>query len=133
VIAKLAPGAAAPAALARSCEAAGASALTISNTLPAMAYEPGTSRQALGGIAGGMSGPALRPVSLLMVYRASRAVRIPVIGAGGIGDGSSAHEYLLAGARAVQVGTANILEPGAARRINQELTDILRKRGRNGE
>ena len=133
VIAKLAPGAEAPAALARSCEAAGASALTISNTLPAMAYEPGTGRQALGGLAGGMSGPALRPVSLLMVYRASRAVRIPVIGAGGISGGSSAREYLTAGASAVQVGTANLLEPGAARRIDLELREILKEDGRRGE
>ena len=68
-----------------------------------------------------------------MVYRASRAVRIPVIGAGGISGGSSAREYLTAGARAVQVGTANLLEPGAARRIDLELREILKEDGRQGE
>jgi dihydroorotate dehydrogenase (NAD+) catalytic subunit len=87
---------------------AGADAITICNTIPAMSIDPETRRPVLGAVMGGLSGPALRPVSLALVYKASQATEVPIIGAGGIFNASHALEFILAGATAVQVGTANL-------------------------
>jgi dihydroorotate dehydrogenase (NAD+) catalytic subunit len=92
----------------------GADALTLINTYPAMAIDVRTRRPALGWGAGGLSGPALKPIAVRLVYLVSRAVRVPIIGCGGITTGEDAVEFMLAGASAVQVGTATFRNPRAA-------------------
>lgn len=114
--------------IARAAEAAGADALTISNTMPALHINVDTSRPALAAGYGGLSGPALRPIAIALVHRAARAVDIPIIGVGGIMNGRHAAEYLMAGATAVQVGTANLADPNAAFRILTELESFLKSR-----
>jgi dihydroorotate dehydrogenase (NAD+) catalytic subunit len=115
---KLSPNASDIAAVARAAEAAGADALVVANTILGMAIDVTTFRPRLGNITGGLSGPAIRPIVLRQVWQCARAVRIPVIGCGGIARAEDAVEYLLAGARAVQVGTATFLRPTA-------MTDII--------
>lgn len=111
--AKLTPNVTDIAEIARAAEAAGADALVVANTLLGMAIDTETRRPKLGNVMGGLSGPAIRPVVLRMVFQCARAVRIPVIGCGGIMSAADAVEYLLAGASAVQVGTASFLDPAA--------------------
>ncbi|MFQ5818238.1 MAG: dihydroorotate dehydrogenase [Terriglobia bacterium] len=121
LIVKLSPNVGDIAAFARIAEAAGADALTLINTLLGMAIDVQSRRSKLGHVTGGLSGPAIKPVALRMVWQAARAVSIPVIGVGGISSGTDALEFLVAGARAVQVGTANFVEPAASVRIVAEL------------
>ena len=102
VIAKLAPNVPNFTEVVEAAVAAGADALTISNTLPAMAIDVESRRPVLGGITGGLSGPGLRPVSLALVYQAAQVVDVPIIGVGGIFGAKHALEYILAGATAVQ-------------------------------
>jgi dihydroorotate dehydrogenase (NAD+) catalytic subunit len=83
----------------------------------------------LGAGFGGLSGPAIKPIALRMVYEAVQAVKIPVIGLGGIASGADAAEFLIAGAQAVQVGTASFIDPRAPQRIARELNDVLRMNG----
>ena len=104
-------------AIARAAEAAGADALTVANTYPAMAIDPLTARSRLGRISGGLSGPAIKPITLRQVYQVCRAVQIPVIGLGGIELPGDALEYMIAGATAVQVGTASFGDPKACERL----------------
>ena len=111
--AKLTPNVADIAEIARAAEDAGADALVVANTLLGMAIDPETRKPKLGNVMGGLSGPAIRPVVVRMVFQCARAVRIPVIGCGGIVTAEDAVEYLLAGAVAVQVGTASFLDPAA--------------------
>jgi dihydroorotate dehydrogenase (NAD+) catalytic subunit len=111
--AKLTPNVADIAEIACAAQDAGADALVVANTLLGMAIDPETRRPKLGNVMGGLSGPAIRPVILRMVFQCARAVRIPVIGCGGIMSAEHAVEYLLAGAAAVQVGTASFLDPSA--------------------
>jgi dihydroorotate dehydrogenase (NAD+) catalytic subunit len=99
--------------VARAVESAGAHAVSLINTLTGMAVDIDKCTPRLANISGGLSGPAIRPVALHMVYQAVRAVRIPVIGIGGITDYRDALEFLIAGAHAVQVGTANFVNPTA--------------------
>jgi dihydroorotate dehydrogenase (NAD+) catalytic subunit len=117
---KLAPNADVRA-VARAVEAAGADALTVANTYPAMSLDARTGRSRLGRLTGGVSGPAIKPLTLRLVYEVSRAVRIPIIGSGGIQTGDDATEYIKAGATAIQVGTAHFSDPGASRRVVEEL------------
>lgn len=128
LIVKLSPNVTDIVEIAQAAEAAGADALTIANTYLAMAIDPLTFRPQVGTITGGLSGPAIRPITLRMVYQSARAVRIPVFGLGGVCSGDTAAEYLLAGASAVQVGTANFKDPKASIRIIDELCDLLRER-----
>jgi dihydroorotate dehydrogenase (NAD+) catalytic subunit len=99
--------------IAKAAEEAGADGLTVANTYPAMAIDVNEGRSRLGSPTGGLSGPAIRPITLRLVWEASKVVRIPIIGLGGIETVDDVLEYLAAGATAVQVGTASFVRPGA--------------------
>ena len=99
--------------MAKAAEDAGADAITLINTLRGMAVDPRSRRPLLANVTGGLSGPAIRPVALRMVWEACKAVKIPVIGIGGIQSAEDAMEFILVGAAAVQVGTANLRNPNA--------------------
>jgi len=107
----------------------GSDAITLINTIPAMAIDTRTWQPKLANITGGLSGPAIRPVAVRMVWEASRAVKIPVIGVGGIMNVDDALEFMLAGATAVQVGTGNFLRPTATVEIISGLWTYLDKKG----
>ncbi len=115
--------------LARVAEDSGADTLCVANTYLGMAVDLGTRRPVLSNVTGGLSGPAIKPLSLRAVYQVARAVRIPVIGVGGISNGKDALEYLLVGARAVQLGTANLYDPGAGIKVVREITKFLAAEG----
>jgi len=108
-------------AVARAAEGAGANALTVANTYPAMSLDARTGRSRLGRISGGLSGPAIKPLTLRAVYEVSRTVSLPIIGLGGIQSGEDAAEYIRAGATAIQVGTAHFSDPTASKRVVDEL------------
>ena len=114
--------------VARAAEAAGADALVVANTVLAMAIDLDTFKPCLGNVMGGMSGPAIKPIVLRQVYQCARAVRIPVIGCGGISSTEDAVEYMLAGATAVQVGTATFLQPAAMTTIIDGLARFCERR-----
>jgi dihydroorotate dehydrogenase (NAD+) catalytic subunit len=114
---------------ARACEEAGADAISAVNTLVGMAINVETRRPRLNYVTGGLSGPAIKPVALRMVWEASQAVKIPVIGIGGIASTEDALEFLIAGARAVQVGTANFYHPDASQQIARGLEAYCRSKG----
>jgi len=99
------------ASIAKAAEDAGADAVSLVNTFLAMAIDVETRRPKLSNIVGGLSGPAIRPIAVRMVYECRRAVNIPVIGMGGIATATDALEFMIAGATAVQVGTANFVDP----------------------
>ncbi|MBI3668826.1 MAG: dihydroorotate dehydrogenase [Acidobacteria bacterium] len=103
--------------IARTAEEAGADALTVANTYPAMSVDFRTRKSRLGSLTGGLSGPAIKPITVRLVYEASRAVGIPVVGLGGIEAPEDILEYLVVGAAAVQIGTANFVDPGACLRL----------------
>jgi len=129
VIVKLSPNVARIEPLAAAAEEAGADAISLVNTFLALAVDVRTRRPRIGAGFGGLSGPAIKPIALRLVYEAVRAVRIPVIGLGGISTGADAAEFLIAGARAVQVGTASFWDPGATARIAGELDRFLSEEG----
>jgi dihydroorotate dehydrogenase (NAD+) catalytic subunit len=114
--------------VARAAELAGADALVVANTILAMAIDLHTFRPCLGNIMGGLSGPAVKPIVLRQVYQCARAVRIPVIGCGGISTTEDAIEYMLAGATAVQVGTATFVQPAAMTTIIDGLVKFCERR-----
>ncbi len=117
LIVKLSPNVTSIARMARICEGAGADAVSVANTFRAMAIDTETRRPRLTNVTGGLSGPAIKPIALRMVYEVSRAVEIPIIGMGGIVTPEDAVEYMLAGATAVQVGTASFADPRATERL----------------
>jgi len=129
LIVKLSPNVARIEPLAKAAEEAGADALSLVNTFVALAIDPRTRKSRLGAGFGGLSGPAIKPIALRMVYEAARAVKIPVVGLGGISNGLDAAEFLIAGASAVEVGTANFWDPSAPVRIARELDDFLQEEG----
>jgi len=129
IIVKLSPNVTDIAELAQSAEAGGADALTVANTFLGMAIDTDTFRPRIHTITGGLSGPAIRPITLRMVYQCARAVKIPVIGLGGITKAEDAAEYFLAGAAAVQVGTANFYDPKAPLHILAGLEKFLKSKG----
>jgi dihydroorotate dehydrogenase (NAD+) catalytic subunit len=114
---KLSPNVTDICAIARAAEGAGADALTVANTFQAMSIDVQNRKSRLGRISGGLSGPAIKPITLRLAYEARRAVKIPVIGLGGVEKADDALEYLIAGASAVQVGTANFSQPAACTEI----------------
>ncbi|MDA1219475.1 MAG: dihydroorotate dehydrogenase [Chloroflexi bacterium] len=125
LLVKLAPNVPDITPIAKAVVAAGADALTISNTLPAMTIDVEQRKPVLGGITGGLSGPGLRAVALALVYRAVQAVDVPVIGVGGIFTANDALEFILAGATAVQIGSANLADLWAPFNILEELRAYL--------
>jgi dihydroorotate dehydrogenase (NAD+) catalytic subunit len=129
VLVKLAPNVADITEIARAAVRAGADALTISNTLPAMTIDVEARRPVLGGITGGLSGPGLRPVSLALVYRTAQAVDVPIIGVGGIFTARDAFEYIMAGATAVEIGSANLADFWAPFNILDGLKAYLGEQG----
>jgi dihydroorotate dehydrogenase (NAD+) catalytic subunit len=111
--------------MAKAAESAGADALTVANTYPAMSLDTRSLKSRLGNLIGGLSGPAIRPITLRLVWEAKKAVKIPVIGLGGIETVEDVLEYLSVGASAVQVGTASFADPRASERLLRPLTKAL--------
>lgn len=129
VIVKLSPNVTDIAVMARAVEDGGADAVSLINTLIGMAVDINRRRPRLANIIGGLSGPAVKPVALRMVWQTARAVSIPVIGIGGIATAEDALEFLIAGASAIQVGTANFYQPGTSESIIDGLVDYLVSQG----
>jgi dihydroorotate dehydrogenase (NAD+) catalytic subunit len=127
VIPKLTPNVTDVASFARAAEDAGADAVSLVNTFLAMVIDVETRRPKISNIVGGLSGPAIRPIAVRMVYECRQAVKIPVIGMGGIADARDALEFIIAGAGAVQVGTANFADPCLWPRLLDGISDYLRR------
>jgi len=127
VIPKLSPNVADISIFARVAEESGADAISLINTIPAMVIDIETRRPVLANVTGGLSGPALRPVAVKLVHQASKVVKIPVIGMGGITNTSDALEFMIAGATAVAVGTANFKNPLTAIEIAEGIREYLVK------
>ncbi|MBI3378017.1 MAG: dihydroorotate dehydrogenase [Nitrospirae bacterium] len=125
LIVKLSPNVTDIALMAKVAEDAGADAVSLINTITGMAIDIKTKRPRLGNITGGLSGPAIKPIAVRMVYETFRAVKIPVIGMGGIMNSSDAIEFLLAGATAVAVGTANFINPSATNDIIKGIESFM--------
>lgn len=126
LITKLSPNVSSIVPYAKAAEEAGSDALSIMNSFPAMAIDPNTRRPRLGNVTGGLSGPCIKPIAVKLVFDAARAVRIPIIGIGGIQDTSDALEFIIAGATAVAIGTANFYEPQTALRVVEGLQEYLK-------
>jgi dihydroorotate dehydrogenase (NAD+) catalytic subunit len=126
---KLSPNVSDLTAVGRAAEGEGADALCAINTLRGMAIDAAARRPRLASVTGGLSGPAIKPVALAMVHALARAVRIPVVGLGGIRTGEDVAEFLVAGARAVQVGTASFYDPRAPERIGRDFARWCRRHG----
>ncbi len=129
VIPKLSPNVGDITVFARAAEEAGADALSCINTLLGLVVDVEARRPRLAFGTGGLSGPAIRPVAVRMAWQAARAVRVPVIGIGGITSARDALEFLIAGCRAVQIGTANFVDPGLYDRMLEELAEYLERHG----
>jgi dihydroorotate dehydrogenase (NAD+) catalytic subunit len=127
VIPKLTPNVTAPAAFARAAEDAGADAISLVNTFLALAIDVETRRPRLSNVLGGLSGPAIRPIAVRMVWECRQEVAIPIIGMGGILDARDALEFILAGANAVQIGTANFVDPFVWGKILNGLTEYMQR------
>ncbi len=129
LIVKLSPNVARIEPLAKAAEEAGAGAISLVNTFVSLAVDARSRRPRIGAGFAGLSGPAIKPIALRLVYEAAQAVRIPVIGLGGIAGGEDAAEFMVAGASAVEVGTATFWDPQAPARIARELDDFLQQQG----
>jgi dihydroorotate dehydrogenase (NAD+) catalytic subunit len=129
LITKLSPNVTDIVEIATSAQEAGSDALSLVNTFLAMAIDPETRKPRLSNIFGGLSGPAIKPIALRMVYQVTQHVRIPVIGIGGILTGADALEFLIAGASAVEVGTANFIDPEATVKIIEDLEAYGHEKG----
>ena len=125
LIVKLSPNVTDIASIAKAVEAEGADAVSLINTLLGMAINAETRKPVLSTITGGLSGPAIKPVALRMVWQVSKAVKIPIIGLGGIMNATDAIEFFLAGATAIQVGTANFIDPQISIKILQGIENYL--------
>ena len=129
LIVKLSPNVTDIAEIARAVEGAGADAVSLINTLLGMAINARTRRPVLSTVTGGLSGPAVKPVALRMVWQVARAVRVPVVGLGGIMTATDAVEFLLAGAAAVQIGTANFIDPTVTMKVIDGIEAYLQENG----
>jgi dihydroorotate dehydrogenase (NAD+) catalytic subunit len=128
VIAKLSPNVTDIVGIARRAVEGGADILSLINTLWSLAIDHWNGKAILGNVTGGLSGPAIKPVALRMVYQVSRALPVPIIGIGGIANLFDVIEFLMAGASAVQIGTANFYDPTVSARLVRELRDYCRMR-----
>lgn len=129
LIVKLSPNVTDITVLAKAAEGAGADALSVCNTFVGMSINLKTRKPHLANRTGGLSGPAIKPLALNLVYQTSRAVQIPVIGLGGITSGEDAVEFLLAGAKAVQIGTANFIDPASTMHVIEGIRRYCLKNG----
>lgn len=129
LIVKLSPNVTNIVEVAKAAESGGADCLSLINTLIGMRIDVNTRRPILRNITGGLSGPCVKPVGIRMVWQVANAVDLPIIGMGGISTGEDAAEYLLAGASAVSVGTANLIDPNACPRILRELEEYMTSHG----
>jgi dihydroorotate dehydrogenase (NAD+) catalytic subunit len=129
VIAKLTPNVTSIVAIAEAAAAAGADAVTLVNTFQGLAVNWRQRRPILGGGLGGLSGPAIKPLALRAVWQVAKAVRIPIIGVGGIASIDDVLDYLVCGASAIQVGTANFYDPGIAERLVDQLDQVMTAEG----
>jgi dihydroorotate dehydrogenase (NAD+) catalytic subunit len=128
IITKLSPNVTDVVEIALSAQEAGADALSLVNTFLAMAVDTETQKPKLANIYGGLSGPAIKPIALRMVHQVASRIKIPVIGMGGILTGKDALEYLIAGAKAVEVGTANFIDPESMVKIIQEMKEYCQEK-----
>ena len=129
ILAKLTPNVTDITEIARAAEAAGADALSLINTCLGMAVNWRRRRPVLGNVLGGLSGPAIKPIALRIVYQVAKAVKIPLVGVGGIATVDDVMEFLVAGATAVQIGTANFYNPKASLQILDALPAALAELG----
>ena len=129
LITKMSPNVPAIAPLAKAAEESGSDALAITNSFPAMAINIETRRPKLANITGGLTGPCIKPIAIKLVWEAAKAVKIPIIGMGGIQSAADAIEFMMAGATAVAVGTANFYEPQTALQVIAGLRDFLQQQG----
>lgn len=129
IIVKLSPNVTDISEIARACESAGADGVSLINTLLGMRIDLKTKKPVLANKTGGFSGPAVKPVALRLVYQVYDAVKIPVVGMGGISSAEDVIEFMLAGASAVEVGAANLVEPYACRDIIEALPNVMEKYG----
>lgn len=129
LIVKLSPNVTDVVIMAKSCEDAGADALSLINTLTGMAIDLKKRKPVLANITGGFSGPAIKPIALRMVWQVAKAVKLPIIGIGGIMNAVDALEFILAGATAIQIGTASFINPSAAQKIAEEMENWMRENG----
>ncbi|MHC1774794.1 MAG: dihydroorotate dehydrogenase [Lentimicrobium sp.] len=129
LIVKLSPNVTSIIEIAQAVEAAGADAVSLINTLLGMAIDAEKRKPVLSTITGGLSGPAIKPIALRMVWQVAKAVKIPVIGIGGITTATDAIEFLLAGASAIQVGTANFVDPQATIKVIAGIEDYMQRHG----
>jgi dihydroorotate dehydrogenase (NAD+) catalytic subunit len=127
LIVKLSPNVTSIAQMAHVAQEAGADAISLVNTFVAMAIDAETRKPRIANVTAGLSGPAIKPIALRMVYDAAKAVKIPVIGMGGIADARDALEFMIAGATAVQVGTANFVDPFIWSKLLDGITDYMRR------
>lgn len=129
MIVKLSPNVTDITEIARAVEAAGADAVSLTNTFLGMAINTETRRPYLSTITGGLSGACIRPIAVRMVWQVAKAVKVPVVGLGGIMNGRDAVEFMLAGATAIQVGTANFIDPSVTGKIVDYIEDYIRRHG----
>jgi dihydroorotate dehydrogenase (NAD+) catalytic subunit len=127
IIPKLTPNVTSVSSFARAAEDAGADAVSLVNTFLAMVVDVETRRPEISNIVGGLSGPAIRPIAVRMVYECHQAVKIPIIGMGGIADARDAIEFMLVGASAVQVGTANFVDPFIWPKLLDGIRDYMQR------
>jgi dihydroorotate dehydrogenase (NAD+) catalytic subunit len=129
VIVKLSPNVTSIGELAAACEWAGADAVSVINTVLGLAIDVERRRPVLGNVTGGLSGPAVRPIAVRCVWEVFRVVKVPIIGMGGIADARDALEFILAGARAVAVGTATFVDPRASLKVLDGLAEYMERHG----
>ena len=129
LITKLSPNVVSIAPYAKAAEEAGSDALSITNSFPAMAIDIETRRPKLANVTGGLTGPCIKPIAVKLVWEASKAVKIPIIGMGGVQNAADAIEFMMAGATAVAVGTANFYEPQTALQVIAGLREFMQRRG----
>ena len=127
LIVKLSPNVTDIAEIAKAVEASGADSVSLINTFLAMAINAETRRPKLSTITGGLSGPAVKPIALRMVWQVSQAVKIPIFGMGGIMNAADAIEFMLAGSTAVQIGTANFIDPTVSIKVIEGIEDYMQR------